>query len=243
MEKCRRMKRQQFSSKNWMYSWQWKSSRIRQQCCRLQNFARITDFHVSGPMVKNHVIGNGVRIQCIMENYAPIVVPGLSTTSSSSSLSGSTPPTSLPQESTGSTPVQASIESERADEQGRRNPVPDTTKNPKPNKKEDHEQERVTSSSSEIPEWLQEFMENFVDESVLEPHGAWVPVLSDSHASSSHEPSLEPLRRVVPGNHSVYTHFQINRNCEICQKTKITRASYRRRIGEVVPRAKNLVTW
>ena len=34
MEKCRRMKSTQCTSKNWIYSWQWKSSRTRQQSYR-----------------------------------------------------------------------------------------------------------------------------------------------------------------------------------------------------------------
>ena len=41
------------------------------------------------------------------------------------------------------------------------------------------------------------------------------------------------------GNHSVYTHFPKDPNCEIWLKTKITRASCRRRAGTVVPRAEN----
>ena len=41
------------------------------------------------------------------------------------------------------------------------------------------------------------------------------------------------------GKHSVYTHFPQDRNCEICQRTKITRASCRRRIGGAVRRAEN----
>ena len=40
-------------------------------------------------------------------------------------------------------------------------------------------------ASSEIPEWLQEFREILVDDEIPE-HG-------DSHASSSHEASLEPI--------------------------------------------------
>ena len=62
-----------------------------------------------------------------------------------------------------------------------------------------------------------------------------------SHASSSHEVSLEPTtkRREDLGKHSVYTHFPKNRNCEICKRTKITRAPCRRRNGEAVPRAVN----
>ena len=68
-----------------------------------------------------------------------------------------------------------------------------------------------------------------------------VPEHRDSHASSSREPSLEPMpaRSVDLGKRSVYTHFPEERNCEICQRTKITRAPYRRRIGGAVPRAEN----
>ena len=88
-------------------------------------------------------------------------------------------------------------------------------------------------ASSEIPEWLQEFRENLVDDEIPE-HG-------DSHASSSHEVSLEPIskRREDLCKHSVYTHFPKDRNCEICQRTKITRAPCRRRNGGAVPRAEN----
>ena len=38
---------------------------------------------------------------------------------------------------------------------------------------------------------------------------------------------------------SVETHFPKDRNCEICQRTKITRAPCKKRIGGVVPRAEN----
>ena len=55
----------------------------------------------------------------------------------------------------------------------------------------------------------------------------------DSHASSSHEPSLEPTptRSVDLGKHSVYTHFPKDR--------QITRAPCRRRIGGAESRAEN----
>ena len=42
------------------------------------------------------------------------------------------------------------------------------------------------------------------------------------------------------GEHSVYTHFPKDPNCDICLKTKITRASCRRRTGTVVPIAENV---
>ena len=84
---------------------------------------------------------------------------------------------------------------------------------------------------SDIPEWLQDFKENLVDDEI--------PVHGESHASSSHEPPLEltPTRSADLGKHSVYTHFPKDRNCAICQRTKITRAPCRRRIGGAVFRA------
>ena len=90
--------------------------------------------------------------------------------------------------------------------------------------------ERGNSLNSEIPEWLQEFRRNLVDDEI--------PLQGGSHASSSHEVSLEPTtkRREDLGKHSVYTHFPKDRNCEICKGTKIT-SPCRRRNGGAVPRA------
>ena len=109
---------------------------------------------------------------------------------------------------------------------------PKPIKPQKPNKKETTI-ERGNPLYSEIPEWLQEFREILVDDEI--------PVHGDSHASSSHEASLEPIfkRREDLGKHSVYTHFPKDRNCEICKRTKITRAPCRRRNGGAVPRAEN----
>ena len=68
-----------------------------------------------------------------------------------------------------------------------------------------------------------------------------VPEHRDSHASSSHGSSSEPTlaRSADLGKHSVKTHLPKDRNCEICQRTKITRAPCRRCIGRVVHRAEN----
>ena len=85
---------------------------------------------------------------------------------------------------------------------------------PKTNKKETTI-ERGNPLDSEIPEWLQEFKENLVDDEI--------PLQGGSHASSSHEVSLEPTtkRREDLGKHSVYTHFPKDRNCEICKRPKL----------------------
>ena len=87
------------------------------------------------------------------------------------------------------------------------------------------------AQKSEIPEWLQEFREILVDDQV--------PEHRDSHASSSHELSLEPVRSADLSKHSVYSHFPEDRHCEICKRTNITIAPCRRRNGGAVPRAEN----
>ena len=56
----------------------------------------------------------------------------------------------------------------------------------------------------------------------------------DSHASSSRESFLEFARSTDLGQHSGYNHFSQDRDCEICQTTKITRDPCRRRIGRAV---------
>ena len=72
---------------------------------------------------------------------------------------------------------------------------------PKSNKKETTIERRNLCDDSEIPEWLQEFRENLVDDVI--------PLQGGSRASSSHEASLEPItkRREDLGKHNVYTHF------------------------------------
>ena len=203
---------------------------------------------------KPHLIKNGIRIICNTENFVHVVVPGLS---SSSSVSSSALRTPIKQESRSSSSSSSSSSSptvseilirEREDRtESDISPVPvsnlvddgsgqsdgiQANKIQKPNKRETTI-ERSNPLDSEIPEWLQEFRENVVDDEIPE-HG-------DSHASSSHEASLEPTtkRREDLGKHSVYTHFTKNQNCQICKRTKITRAPCRRRNGEAVPRAEN----
>ena len=195
---------------------------------------------------KPHLIRNGIRIQCNTENFVPIVVPGLSTSSSSSShpstsmtpsrqesnhptcsSSSSTSPTTKYQATVrlekgeifsgiDSHPVpvsSANVEEmiERRDPLFAANPgsAAKPTKNQKPNE-EETTIERGDPLFAEIPGWLQEFRENLVDDRVPEPR--------DSHASSSHEASLEPIfeRREDLGKHSVYTLFPKDQNCQIC---------------------------
>ena len=184
---------------------------------------------------KPHLIKNGIRIPCNTENFVPIVVPGLSSSSSGSSSTSKTPSrqeshSSSSSSSSPSSPTVGEIsvreKEDKADSDISPVPVPDlvddrsgkpeetqANKNPKPNKKKTTMERGNPCDDSEILEWLQEFKENF-------------PLQGCSHASSSNEDSLEPIfkRREDLGKHSVYTHFPKDRNCEICKRTKITRA-------------------
>ena len=207
---------------------------------------------------KPHLIKNGIRIICNTENFVPIVVPGLSSSSSGSSSTSRTPMkqeshSSSSSSSSSSSPTVSEIqirEQEDAtnsdispvpvsnsvdDRSGQPDDEPQANKNPKTNKKETtiERGHLLCSDDPEIPEWLQEFRENLVDDEI--------PLQGGSHASSSHEASLEPTtkRREDLGKHNVHTHFPKDRNCEICKRTKITRAPCRRRKGEAVPRADN----
>ena len=204
---------------------------------------------------KPHLIKDGIRIICNTENFVPIVVPGLSSSSSASSSASRTP---IKQESHSSSSSWSSPSSPTVGDLSVReredvtnsdiSPVPvselvddrtgkpeetQANKAPETNKKKTTIERGNPCGDSEILEWLQEFREILVDDEILLQGG--------SHASSSHEVSLEPTfkRREDLGKHSVYTHFPKDRNCEICKRTKITRAPCRRRNGEAVPRAVN----
>ena len=203
---------------------------------------------------KPHLIKNGIQIICNTENFVPIVVPGLSSSSSGSSSTSRTPSRqenhcSSSSSSSSSSPAVSEIQTREREDQNESDisPVPVSTtvdersgrpddnqanKNPKTKKKES-KRKQSDPLCSEVLEWLQEFREMFMDDEI--------PAHGDSHAISSHEVSLEPTfeRREDLGEHSVFTHFPKDRNCEICKRTKITRAPCRRRNGEAVPRAAN----
>ena len=164
---------------------------------------------------KPHLTKNVIRIQCNTENVVPIVVPDLSSsssgsssasTSSSSSLLSSTSMTPSRQEidhpksssssSTSPTRTSSTVSSESVTRLGRGDacgidPYPEAVSS-----KHVERQERGDPCQSVIPEWLQEFRENLVDDSV--------PEHRDSNASSSHEPIFS-LREVPIWVNTVFT--------------------------------------
>ena len=209
------MKKPQFMSKNWIHSRLWKCSKTRQQSYRSESFAMKTDILMSGSTVKKtHLSKNEIRIQCNTENFVPIVVSGLASSSSSSShpstsMTPSRQESNHPRSSSSSSTSPTTTVSNDSETRERENlsgmdyhPVPVSssnveemtergdplfaskpTKNPKPNKDETT-MEREDPLCAEIPEWLQEFREDLVDDEI--------PLHRNSHASSSHELSLEP---------------------------------------------------
>ena len=136
---------------------------------------------------KPHQIENGIRIQCNTENFVPIVVPGLSTSmtpsrherhhSTSSSSSSSSPITATSSDSeTREREDQSEIDSL---------PVPVSSSNV-----DDRTGDPLFAdsgrASSEIPEWLQEFRENSVDDGVPEHTETHTPVLLMKYLQSPH---------------------------------------------------------
>ena len=155
---------------------------------------------------KPHLIKDGIRTICNTENFVPIVVPGLSSSSSGSSSTSKTPSkqeshSSSSSSSSSSSPTVSEIQIREGKDRiesdispvqvsnsvGDRSGRADGTranKTQKPNKNETT-RERGDPLFAEIPEWLQEFKGHLVDDEI--------PVQGDSHASSSHEVSLEPI--------------------------------------------------
>ena len=123
-------------------------------------------------------------------------------------------------------------------EELRGDPLHEPTETENKNKNEGRE-EVQRDISHELPDWLQEIRENLVDESTSTEPWRNPEQGSQDTSKSSHELPMEPRAKVEPGSgkHSVCTHFPKDQNCDICLRTKITRASCRRRTGTVVPRA------
>ena len=115
---------------------------------------------------KPHLIKNGKKIHCDTSNHVPFVVLGLSTSSSTSSTSLTT---SL-QETVTDTGIPATGRSESTNEPALGDPLHRSAKIKNKNKNEGRE-EVQSALWHELPDWLQEFKENLVDESSpLEPH-------------------------------------------------------------------------
>ena len=141
-------------------------------------------------MVKNpHLMKNGIRIICNTENFVPIVVLGLTSSSSTSSSSLRTPikqeshSSSSSSSSSPSSPTvgEMSVREKKDASNCDISPVPvselvddrtgepvetQANQNPKTYKKETTIERGNLCDDPEIPEWLQEFRENLVDDEI-----------------------------------------------------------------------------
>ena len=82
MEKCKQTRRHRFLFTILASSWLCNFSKIRLQFDRLENSAKNTDSLMSGQAVKNHDWPNRRRnSMCKTDNFVPLVVPGLSSSS------------------------------------------------------------------------------------------------------------------------------------------------------------------
>ena len=171
----------------------------------------------------------GKSIICKTDNFVPLVVPGLSVNSGSSSF-----PTSLPQESLRhrSSPSRAPSSSssrsvfERSDEQATRRLGQESLKIQNQRKKRDDKKD-ANDPLADLPFWLEDFKDDLVDAELPAP------------AHSSRETDLgHPVEVVTKSRkHSIETHFPKDRNCDVCWRTKIAKDSCRRRTGEALRRA------
>ena len=136
----------------------------------------------NGSMAKNHIsLKDGIRIICNTENFVPIVVPGLSSSSSVSSSISRTPMKQENHSSSSSSPSSPTVDeisirqredapnsdispvlvSELVDDRTGKPVETQANKIPKTIKKETMRERGNPCDNFEIPEWLQEFRDKF----------------------------------------------------------------------------------
>ena len=214
---------------------------------------------MNGSTVKNHIsLKKGIWIQHNTANFVPIVNLGLSTSSSSSFPSSTSitlsrqeidHPTSSSNSSTsptmtvssdsetraredlcGTDSFPVSVSSKHVERTEHGDLLTKLTKNPTPNKNEDHDLARGDLLNSDILEWLQEFRENLVDDRFLNTETHTQVLLMD------HLQSL-CLREVLIWVNTVF--LLTSRKTEIARSAtgpKLQEPPCRRRIGGAVLR-------
>ena len=157
---------------------------------------------------KPRLTKQGKNILCKTEDIVPLVVPGLSSNSGTRSSS-----TSLPQDSSSTS---SSPATERSDDGAPEN-WRDTPKTQYKRKRDnDFETFRNGHRSSHKISKIQRCL-----------HPRTFPMTQIRNG----------LQKWHPRSTDFLTHFPKVRNCEVCLRTEMTRASCRRRIGEALPQA------
>ena len=257
LEMCKRMKRHLCMSKSWIYSWLWKSSRTRQHYCRLESFSMKTGIPTNGSMVKNHIslktgFGNFVirktsflswfqACQVLPLHLHQLYGQTMKQESHSSSSSSSSPSSSTVGEISGreredapNSDISPVPVSELVDD--RAGKLEETQANKIPKTKSKRDRDRTGKTCVVILRSSNGFKNSgkmWVDDEI--------PLQGGSHASSSHEASLEPTtkRREDLGKHLFVF---ISLKTEIAKSVngpKLQGLDADGRDGEAVPRAAN----
>ena len=121
---------------------------------------------------KPQLIKDGIRIICNTENFGPIVVPGLSSSSSGLSSTSKTPSKqeshcSSSSSSSSSSPTVSEIQIREREDGNNSDISPVQVSNSVDDRSGQPDEttiERCNPLYSEIPEWLQKFRENLVDD-------------------------------------------------------------------------------
>ena len=178
---------------------------------------------------------NGRTITCTMDNLVPLVVPGLSSFSSSifSSTSRSTDQSNYSRKwRTPSDPVTARSDNHACGKQMLTDPDKQATRNREPAYKKFLDETDKGDPTQGSLDWLQPFTDNLED---LETH---VPAHSSVRENSDSEGDASKVER-QKRKHSIYTHFAKDRNCDVCWRTEITRVPCRRRYARSIPGAEH----
>ena len=153
---------------------------------------------------------NGTTITCIMDNFVPLVVPGLSSSSSSSSASTSRPKNQS--KSSGESEASTDPMTTRRAKHACGNRCRQTLiRKPRVARTENEMDEEDPKQG--IPDGLQPFTENLED---LETHVPAHPSereISDSEGDAS---KVETQKR----KHSIFAHFPKDRKWDMCLRTK-----------------------
>ena len=164
---------------------------------RMENFAKTTNIPMSGSAVKNHGWPRKT-ITCKTDNFVPLAVPVLSTTSGSNSSSTST-----------SQDLSTGPAQERSDGRASVNWCDPSTQNK--NKKMDDRRD-ADDRLRDLPDWLEEFTDNLqTTELPASAHGS-------QNSDSERPPKVVSKSR----KHNIQMQFPQDRNCDVCLRTKMT---------------------
>ena len=183
---------------------------------------------VSGQMTR--LTKNGKNNICKTDNFVPLVVPRFSADSESSSFSTSQSQESssedahLVSENKAASSSSSGSVSEQSDEQATKRLGQDFLQTHNQQKKRD-DKKNSDEPLADIPDWLTEFKDNLVEE-----------LHAPAHSSPGTDLELPVEVAIKSRKHNIFTHFPKERNCEVCLRTKITRAPCRTRTGEAIPR-------